>query len=44
MPVTISKTPIGRVKIVLKLIVYNKIQEKVFLRGLSIQAILAVVM
>lgn len=42
LPVTTSKTPIGRVKIVLKLIVYNKIEEEVFLRNLSIQAIFTV--
>lgn len=39
MPVTTSETPIRRVKIVLKLIVYNKMKEEVFLRNLSIQAI-----
>lgn len=42
MPVTTSKTLIRRAKIVLKLIVYNKIKEEVFLRNLSIQAIFSV--
>lgn len=35
MPVTTSKTPIGRVKINLKLVVCNEVQEEEFLRNLS---------